>query len=126
MRIRIDKLDKLFSEYIRKRSGGYCERCGRYHGWKRLQCSHYIKRRFRATRWDEDNCCALCFGCHQYFEENRGEYTFFMKMRLGEGFNLLLARSRIVKPDISAITLYLEEKIKELDLGAAAPISLET
>lgn len=114
-RIRIDPLDKLFSEFIRRRDG-FCQRCWGHRGWKNLQCSHYIKRRFRATRWDEDNCCALCFGCHQYLEERPEEHKEFMIMRLGEQkFDLLLGRSRVNKPDKAGLTLYYQEKIKLLE-----------
>ncbi len=40
MRVRVDPLDKLVSEYMRKRSGGYCQRCGAYYGWEKLQACH--------------------------------------------------------------------------------------
>jgi len=61
MKIRIDPLDTLFSEYIRKRvyreGRATCERCGKiyydeikengeiYPAWKNLQCSHFHGRR---------------------------------------------------------------------------------
>jgi len=120
MKIRLDPLDRPFSEMIRKRSKGYCERCGRfygYDGWKKLQCSHYIGRSKRSTRWDEDNACALCFGCHQYFTSHPYEHTEWFKKRIGqEKFDSLMGRVRVIsKPDRELIGLYLLEKIKELE-----------
>ena len=120
MKIRIDSLDTLCSEYIRKRALSRvhgCERCGRYkESYKQLQCSHYHKRRKQSTRFDEDNCNGFCFGCHQYFEENRDEYTVWMKQQLGDKFDMLEGRMRqIGKPDREAIALYYKEQIKILE-----------
>ena len=133
MKVKRDSLDELFSEFIRKRAikrVGGCERCltskydkqkedGKiFPAWRQLQCSHYHKRRKQSTRFDEDNCNGFCFGCHQYFEENRDEYTEWMIAQLGEDkFNMLQARMRNTwpKPDRELIGIYLKEKIKEVD-----------
>jgi len=101
---------------VRKRSGGYCERCGKYYGWKKLQCSHFFGRARRSVRWDEDNACALDFGCHQYFTAHPLEHTEWFMNRLGEDkFNMLLSRMRNThpKPDKKLIEIYLRERIKE-------------
>lgn len=118
MQVRIDPLDKLFSEYVRKRCGGCCERCGKHYGWKGLQTSHYHGRAKRSTRYDEDNAMGLCFGCHQYFGSNPLEHTEFMIKRLGqEKFDELSHRARqIVKIDRNAITLYYKSKIEAEEL----------
>ena len=117
MKIRLDPLDRLFSELIRRRSKGFCQRCGRYYEWKDLQCSHFIGRSKRSTRWDEENACALCFGCHQYFTSHPYEHTEWFKARLGEErFDLLQGRARnISKPDRELIGIYLLQQIKELE-----------
>ena len=127
--MRLDSLDTLFSEYIRKRAlqqTGGCERCGtpKYDiqrddsilpAWMLLQCSHFIGRSKRATRWDEDNAAGLCPGCHMYFTSHPLEHVEFFKARLGDDFDLLQARARAIKPDKEAIRLYLEVKIKEME-----------
>ncbi len=118
MKIRISPLDKLFSEYIRKRamaSIGGCERCfTQKKSYKELQCSHFYGRGKRTTRFDEDNCAGLCFGCHEYLGAHPVEHVEFFKARLGERFDLLTARAyRTGRPDENAITLYLKEKLKE-------------
>ena len=113
MKVHINPLDKLVSEYIRKRSGGYCERCGKYYGWRGLQACHFHGRRKQSVRFDEDNLVALDFGCHQYFHENPKEFEAFMKSRLGEyKFNLLQARSRPQKIDKELLTIYYKNKIE--------------
>jgi len=131
-RIRRDPLDALVSEFTRKRAikrVGGCERCeAKKHdiqqdngkvlpAWKQLQCSHYHKRRKQSTRYDEDNCVGLCYGCHQHFEEERDEYKAWMINLLGEReFDLLSARMRIIgKPDTEGLKLYYKERIKGLE-----------
>ena len=115
MKIRIDPLDKLFSEFIRKRARGICERCGSRKGWDKLQCSHFFGRAKKSTRWDEENASALCFGCHQYFTSHPLEHADWFQARLGEGFDLLVRRANTPqKPDREAIGLYLTAKLKEV------------
>ena len=118
MHIRIDPLDKLVSEYVRKRSRGFCERCGKYYGWKHLQACHFHGRSSRSVRYDEDNIVALDFGCHVFLDSRPLEKTDFFKKRLGEnGFNLLNARTRESGRylDKAAIEIYYQEKIKLLE-----------
>lgn len=119
--IKLNPLDKLFSEYIRRRAMKLvhgCERCltGKV-SWKQLQCSHFHGRAKRSIRWDEDNAAGLCPGCHMYLTSHPLEHTEWFKNYLGEErFNLLQARMRIIyKVDKELIALYLKQKIKELE-----------
>ncbi len=116
MKIRIDKLDVLFSQVIRLRDK-VCQRCG---GSNSLQCSHFYGRAKKSVRWDEDNAAALCFGCHQYLGSHPLEHVEWFKARLGEQkFDLLQGRARIpYKPDREALGIYLEAKKKKLELLA--------
>lgn len=131
MKIRIDPLDTLFSEFIRKRAMarvGGCERClhpkfdtfkddgSTFPAWKKLQTSHFIGRSNKSVRWDEENAAALCFGCHQHFQSQPIEHYEWFKKRLGERFDLLQGRARIIypKPDKEAIKLYLTKRIEDV------------
>ena len=113
MRIKVDKLDILFSKYIRLRDR-VCQRCG---GSTGLGCSHYHGRRKQSVRYDEENCMALCWGCHSYLGANPLEHTEFMIKRLGqERFDMLTHRANIPqKIDKIAIGLYVRAKINELE-----------
>lgn len=80
MRIKIDKADKIFSQYIRLRDME-CRRC---HSPVQLndkgdpvthQASHFQGRGKEATRFDLENVDCLCGGCHQYFTANPYEHT---------------------------------------------------
>ena len=117
MRVKIDKLDRLFSQYVRMGAGNHCERCGHWAEFGRLQCSHFFGRAKKSVRYDEENAAGLCFGCHQYLGSHPFEHTVWFQERLGEDrFLLLRARADTpCKPDREAIELYLKEKIKELE-----------
>lgn len=119
MRIKVLALDKLVSEYVRRKSKGFCERCGRYYGWQGLQCCHYHGRRAKSTRFDEDNLFALDFGCHQYFHEHPKEFEVFALDKLGrQAFDMLEYRAnKGGKPDIQLLTLYYKNEIERLKGG---------
>ena len=119
MRIRIDPLDRLVSEYVRRRADGYCERCGTYHGWKGLQASHFIGRSNHSVRYDECNLVALCFGCHQYFHSNPHEHQAWFLQHLGqEAYDMLQARRRQgAKPDRNALGIYYKCQLHALNSG---------
>lgn len=124
MRIKLDKADKMFSRYIRLRDRR-CVRCGRRgendkkgDSIKGLQCSHFFGRGKESTRFDPDNCDALCFGCHRYWGSDDFEsYRTFKIKQLGKkGFDRLVARANTpVKKDRKLayiISKALYEKVK--------------
>jgi hypothetical protein len=121
LRIRIDPLDSLVSEYVRKKSNGFCERCGRYYGWQKLQACHFHSRRKISVRYDSDNIAACDFGCHNWIDGNPMEKIEFFKNKLGEtAFDLLNSRARITfpKPDKKMLTIYYQQQIKLLENSA--------
>ncbi len=71
--------DSHFSKWIRERDG----KCLRCHRTDQLTCSHYIKRAISITRYDPENCIALCGECHALWEGPREDYTDFMIAYLG-------------------------------------------
>lgn len=66
----IDKLDKVFSIYIRQRKAingiAKCVTCGKEDNWTKLQCGHFMSRKHMSTRWDENNCQVQCAGCNVF------------------------------------------------------------
>ena len=86
MKVKIDKADQLFSIWIRTRDNWTCQRCAKRYdsGDGRLQNSHYYGRSHESTRFEPDNCDALCFGCHQYFTSQPVEYVVWKSKRLGD------------------------------------------
>lgn len=81
-----ERADREFSLFIRKRDM-HCQRplcLSRHLGPKELDCSHFIGRSNYATRYDPENCIALCRFCHGLWEtEKDGAYREYMRRRLG-------------------------------------------
>jgi len=115
LKIKLTNLDRLFSKYIRARDQ-YCQRCG---SPRSLQCSHFWGRAKKSVRFDEENCIALCFGCHAFLGAHPALHRDFFLERLGqERYDLLEARAyQVGKPDVAALTLYYNSKIEEVSNG---------
>lgn len=121
MKIKIDKSDKVFSQYIRLRDKE-CLRCHKPVEFNDKgdptthQCSHFQSRRKESTRVDEENACCLCFACHLYFTENPAEHYQWQVERLGQqAVDDLILRSNIYKKRDRAMDyLYWKERYKEL------------
>lgn len=91
----VTKLDKVFSEYIRRRYAkngiAECVTCGKKDHWKNLQAGHFMSRKHYATRWDEENVEVQCMACNVY---RYGEQYLFAKHLGQEKADELLAKSR--------------------------------
>ncbi|HOR57730.1 MAG TPA: recombination protein NinG [bacterium] len=104
--IKIDKADKVFSQYIRLRDRK-CVRCKSPVKIKNKlpvshHASHYFGRGKENTRFDPENVDCLCFGCHRIWgSDDREAYREFKINQLGEKrFNDLVLRSNfLVKKD---------------------------
>ncbi len=118
MRLKIRPADKLFSNHIRTRDNWTCQRCFKRYDppTQALHCSHYFGRGRENTRFDEDNCVALCYGCHQLWGHGdlRDDYTRYMQKRLGEqGFKKLKIRAyQYKKKDDKLVILWLKSLTK--------------
>jgi hypothetical protein len=119
-----DKLWKIFSEYRRlldtdQNGNGHCVTCGKPLHWKEGHCGHFISRRHKATKYDEQNTALQCAYCNTY---NQGEQFKFAKeidKRYGKGTaDKILIKSRNVSKfgtfEIDQLTKYYKEKLKEL------------
>ena len=66
------KLDKVFSEYIRRKYANsvgevQCITCGILRHWKdSMDAGHYIPRNHMATRYSEKNVHPQCRGCNRF------------------------------------------------------------
>lgn len=119
MNVKIDKADKLFSEYIRRRDG-QCMRCHKKgkgnKGIVGLQNSHYFGRSRENTRFDEYNADALCFGCHKIWgsDDKEGYRNFKLKQLGKKKFADLEFRAALYKKrDRILAALYWQERLKE-------------
>tara|TARA_R110000796_G_scaffold245527_1_gene369810 strand:+ start:446 stop:826 length:381 start_codon:yes stop_codon:yes gene_type:complete len=116
----ITKLDKIFSEYIRRRYANNdiseCVTCGKKDHWKKLQAGHFMSRKHYATRWDEDNVEVQCMACNVF---RAGEQYKFSKYLGQDKADELLAKSRetVKFPDWEIQEMIDTYKIKVKDLS---------
>jgi len=112
----VKALDKLFSEVIRLRANGFCEHCGRWVGFDKIDPSHYLVRANKNLRWDEDNVFGLKHECHMFFDLHKTEFTAWVFGRLGiQRFDrLVLKHTTIQKLDYITIKSQLETRLNEL------------
>jgi hypothetical protein len=83
-----NKLDRVFSTYIRKRDadeGGTvsCVTCGRLMFWKEAHCGHFIKRQHRSVRWDERNAAVQCPRDNAYMGGRQDDFSRYIIQRYG-------------------------------------------
>jgi len=114
MNIKLRPADIKFSQIIRTRDGWRCVRCGTqyYPPTRGLQNSHFWGRGRENTRFDFENCDALCTACHQYWGgDGREEYIEFKKKQLGEeGYkNLKIRAFTYKKKDDKLVLLWLKQ-----------------
>jgi len=117
----------MFSRFIKLLSGGYCKRCGNYLGVnsRGLHCAHWQGRGKWTTRFERDNCQALCMGCHRYLDHNKEEKDelFFKILGTKRGWEIIRLSNKSLKDlGLSKITLKeqaevdLKERIKMLEM----------
>lgn len=82
------KLDKVFSEYIRKRDSindiATCITCGYKEHWKNMDAGHFIPRQHMGTRWDERNVHAQCKRCNGFEGGQQYRYGQFLRLKYGD------------------------------------------
>lgn len=115
--MKIDNADKYFSLYIRTRDDWTCKRCGgRYEPPTRsLHCSHFVGRSKENTRYMEENCDALCWGCHRYFTSHPAEHYDWQVEQKGQATvdKIRLASSFYKKKDRVAEALYWKQAVEK-------------
>lgn len=124
MKVKIDKADRVFSQFIRTRDKE-CQRC---HSLVEFnvkgepvthQCSHFQGRGKEATRFDEENADTLCGGCHMYFGAYPAEHYQWQVNKKGQKtVDMIVLRSnQYQKKDRGMAHLYWSERLKELRAG---------
>lgn len=119
--MKVDKLDSLFSKYIRLKAGGKCEYCGETPNPRGYHCHHgVVGRRYLNTRYEEDNCAALCMACHNLFGDFPSINNDFFLKRIGskrmEELEIIARTYRKMTPERrKEIETKLKEKIKLLE-----------
>jgi hypothetical protein len=115
-----NKLDKIFSEYIRRRDVddhtgfGKCIDCGRETPFAEGDAGHFVGRRHLSTRWDEDNVHFQHRYCNRFLNGRQYEYG----QALGDRADELIQKShQVAKFDATHLQYLIDiykEKLSEL------------
>lgn len=62
------RLDKVFSQLVRAKAGKICQHCQEELA---TECSHFLSRRHRGSRWHLRNASAACHWCHLEIGKSR-------------------------------------------------------
>jgi len=113
----VKKLDKVFSEYIRRSHADKngivkCYTCDKRAYWKGegMQNGHFISRSSRILRWRESNCRPQCYvcNCHKFGQS----YIFGMNLNKEFGYDiageLLIESKKIIKQSDSDLIELIE------------------
>ena len=121
------KLDKIFSEYIRKRDSDYkgnckCISCGKEYPafGGTIHAGHLFSRRYLSIRYSEQNVNAQCSYCNTFLNGNQIKAARGVENKWGKGtvedlesrMNVVVKLTRVDYEE--AITRY-KQKIKDLD-----------
>lgn len=120
-KLKIDKADSLFSQYIRLRDRE-CRRCHSpvQFNEKGLpvshQASHFMGRRKENTRFDTDNVDTMCGGCHMYFTSHPLEHVQWQIETKGQALvdELKLRSNTYKKKDRALEQLYWAQEVKKI------------
>ena len=120
----IEKLDDIFSKYIRLRDSDdngscTCISCNLVMPWKFMHNGHYINRGHKSTRFDERNCNAQCVKCNMYSDGNLENYKRGLIKKYGvKVISELEDKKKIISDNKSADYVfmidYYKEKVKQL------------
>jgi hypothetical protein len=101
----IEKLDKVFSIYIRTRYAvdeiAECYTCGKKEHYKKLQAGHFASRRHYSTRWNEYNVQVQCYGCNIANQGMQFQFGKNLCLQYGDNFadELMIQSKQIRKFD---------------------------
>ncbi len=127
----IEKLDRIFSQYIRRRDSDYagfvqCCTCGKFVFWKKSDAGHYHNRRHMGIRWDETNVHAQCRTCNRFDEGEKDLYKEFIICKYGqETIDLLLMKKKLGikwhKFELEAMIALYKQEVKRQKKDYAIP-----
>lgn len=120
----IEKADKVFSEYIRRRDAdgnGFvkCCTCDHIAHWKEMHCGHFVSRNNLSVRWNDLNAHAQCPVCNTTRGGACVEYEAFMVEKYDEQVPEYLRRrghqaEKFMQHQIDYITNFYTEQLKLL------------
>jgi RecG-like helicase len=118
------KLDRTFSEYIRKRWAKNdiveCVTCGRKDHYKNMHAGHFIPRQHLSTRYEEENVNPQCPKCNMFGAGEQYKHGLFIKKKYGNRrlnrlFELKSTTKKISDSEYEQLIQQYKEKIRQLE-----------
>lgn len=86
----IQKLDKVFSQWVRAKNMGEdgmieCYTCKVMKPFNQIQAGHFMSRKAYSTRWNEKNVMPQCIGCNMFKQGMQYEFGKRLDADYGEG-----------------------------------------
>lgn len=120
----IKQLDKVFSEYIRRRDSDWrgiatCISCGKKAPWQEYHCGHYISRVYYPVRWHEQNAHAQCPADNIFKHGAPDEYALALQNKYCDGIlkklnDLKHSKIHFVRQDYLSMIEQYETRLREL------------
>lgn len=120
----INKLDTVFSEFIRLRDSDHngickCITCGERQHWIVIQCGHYVRRSNMATRWQIKNANPQCTTCNCVMDGREEEHGKAIDEKYGAGTadqleKLGRTEVHFSEPELESMCQELRAEIKAL------------
>ena len=114
----IKACDAAASEKVRGLSGrtdrtfGTCYTCGKKKMKRKMDCGHFISRKWKAVRWNFDNMRPQCKGCNKYAG---GEPQKFRRHLIAEiGIERVENLEKIFDDDVKLSRQYLTDLLTSL------------
>jgi hypothetical protein len=119
-----DKLDKVFSEYIRLKYSDWkgwseCYTCGLKSFWKYLQNGHFIPRASMMTRFNENNARPQCTHCNDFLNGNLEVFRVKLIEDIGlekveELERMKFQTAKFSRSEVTEMIEYYRNEIKKL------------
>jgi len=98
-KILVDKLDKIFADYIKLRDNYICFTCGKQMRQKDIDChcGHLFTRYYLSLRWNERSAYCQCSRCNRKHENNFDIYKNILIDRMGiDEYDYLLSNKNLI------------------------------
>lgn len=125
LRTLTNKLDGIFSKYIRLRDADgrgncRCFTCDKVAEIPEMDAGHFVNRQHKSTRWSERNVHSQCRFCNRYCEGRKDVYAVRLVEKYGPHilFELQEEKNRIVHwtpADLEELIGIYKAKVKEFE-----------
>lgn len=108
-------LDNVFSTWVRQQGmdeKGFnsCYTCGKIDHYSKLQCGHYLSRKYYSTRWEPLNTRPQCVKCNIFSEGNKPAFARRFIKEFGVDYldQLEILKNRTMKVDAFTLQLLIK------------------